>query len=267
MADHPYRSRRRSILSRRSWRTVEAYMRCRGVGLLLAILCAGALAGCTISVESKYAPAMPRLQDADRLRDVRLGIGKFHDSRSMVKADDPDTLAYVARQGNYKFGLTYNGQEMIPVSDLVQKLFVMEFERAGIQSVPLPEILGKGALPAMRAAGEKARVDHVLGGTITVFEWENKDKFWTLEAHRRIAMEIQLMRVATNALVLDTAATGKDENDEGLGVKHTTNANALLNRVFRLVVFKVVEEVAEKLALDPRDIDVRLAFVGPAVAP
>ena len=64
--------------------------------------------------------------------------------------------------------------------------------------------------------------------------------------------------------VLDTAAVGKDEKDEGMGVKHTTSVDSLLNRVFRLVVFKVLEEVAQKLALDARDVHVRFAVVSPS---
>jgi len=230
------------------------------VGTLLMTL---ASVGCTRSYDAKYVPAMVPLAQADQLRAVRLGIGKFQDARSSVKADEPETAAHVAQQGPWRFGLTHNGREMTPVADLVQALFVEEFGRAGIRSSALPEVLTKDALPAMRTAGEKASVDHVLGGRIVVFEWANEDKFWYIRSRRSVALEIYLLRVAESSLLLDTVATGTDEKDEGMGVLHTTNIDRLLNRVFRLVVFKVVEEVAQKLAMDPRDIHVRVAVSTP----
>ncbi len=225
-------------------------------GLLLLLVGTSA---CTRSLEATYAPAMTPLEQADALRSARLGIARFQDVRRTVRADEPASSAYIASAGAWRFGLTYQGREMTPVADLVQSLFVEEFGRGGVRSSPLPEVLTKDALPAMRAAGERAVVDHVLGGRIAVFEFENEDKFWYVRSRRSVALEIHLLRVAEGALTLDTTATGTDEKDEGLGILHTTNVDRLLNRVFRLVVFKVVEEVARKLALDPRDVRVRVA--------
>ncbi len=236
----------------------------RWIGISVsALLMTVASVACTRSFDAKYVPSMTPLQQADQLRAVRLGIGKFQDARRSVKADEPQSLSHVSRAGAWRFGLTYGGREMIPVNDLVQALFVEEFGRAGIRSSALPEVLTKDGLPAMRAAGEKASVDHVLGGRIVVFEWENEDKFWYIHSRRSVALEIHLLRVAESSLLLDTVATGTDENDEGMGVLHTTNIDRLLNRVFRLVVFKVVEEVAQKLAMDPRDVHVRVSVSTP----
>jgi hypothetical protein len=62
------------------------------------------------------------------------------------------------RQGSWRFGMTYKGQEFVPVADLVQTLFVEEFTRAGVESKPIAKILTKDRLADMRTAGEQAAV-------------------------------------------------------------------------------------------------------------
>ena len=228
---------------------------------LTMILFAALGAGCTRSFEAKYLPGMPRLQQADQFRGLRVGIATFDDRRPSVNAAEPETRGYVAKLGVWRFGLTYKGKEFVPVEDLVQSLFVEEFGRAGIDASPIPKVLGKGMSEAMRVAGEQTGVSHVLGGNVNVFEFVNYDKFWYIESARSVVLEIQLVRVRDGELVLDSSAAATDRGSEGMMVTHSSNIDQLMNRVFRLVVYQVVDQVAAKLAMDPRDIDVRIAIV------
>ena len=100
----------------------------------------------------------------------------------------------------------------------------------------------------------------MLGGRIAVFEFVNEPKSGFRYNRRSVSLEIHLLRVSEGGLVLDTVATGSEET-EGLGAFPTTSVDRLLNRVFRLVVIKVVEEVAQKMAVHPRDVHVRVAIV------
>lgn len=230
--------------------------------VVLASVALGALAGCTQSLEMRYNPALYRLTQADSLRSIPLGVAKLEDRRPTIERSEPQSLSYVLRQGAYRFGLTYKGREFVPVADIVQGLFLEEFRRAGVEAKAIPDILTKDGLPAMRAAGENAGVAYVLGGRILVFEIVNQPGMWTVESRRSITLEITLARVATGDLALDTTVSQNDARNEGMGVLHTTNVDRLMNTVFRQVVVQVVEQVAAKLSLDPREIGVRVV-VGP----
>ena len=232
----------------------------RGIRLALGLLALGALAGCTRSMELKYAPALYRLPQADTLKGVSLGVAKPEDRRASVVGSDPDNLNYVMRQGAWRFGLTYNGREFVPVAELVQTLFVEEFNRAGVESKPIAQILSKDKLAEIRAAGEQAKVPYVLGGRVLVFEITNDVGFWTVTSRRSVTLEVTLVRVQSGDIAFDNVLSMGDR-DEGMAISHATSVDRLMNNAFRQVVTQVVEQVAAKLALDPRDVRVRFALV------
>jgi hypothetical protein len=234
----------------------------RGRMIPLVIVAAlAATAGCKQSIEMTYSPALYRLDRADALRGIALGVAKLEDRRPSIERNDLESLSFFMSQGPWRFGLTFQGKEYTPVADVVQSVFVDEFTRAGIETKTIPQILTKDAIPAMREAGEKAGVAYVLGGRVLVFEAVNQDKFWTIESRRSIILEINVVRVATGDISLDTTVSQTNQKDEGMGIRHTTNVDRLMNTVFRQVVVQVVEQVAAKLAMDPRDIDVRVSLV------
>jgi hypothetical protein len=215
---------------------------------------------CTRSLEMTYNPAGYRLAQSDQLRTVALGVSKFDDRRSWIDRTEPQSLTYVMQQGPWKFGLTYQGKDYVPVQDLVQMIFVDEFKRAGVDEVKaIPEVLTKDAVPAMRTAAEQNRVAYVLGGRIHLFEIVNETGMWTVTSRRAVTLEITLLQATSGNLLLDTTVSQLDRRGEGMGVRHTTNVDRLMNTVFRQVVTQVIEQVAAKLALDPRDVHVRLA--------
>ena len=102
---------------------------------LLAIT---ALSGCTRSMPISYQPSLYRLPQADQLKGIGLGVAKLEDRRTLIERSNPESLSYVMRSGAWRFGLTYQNQEYVPVADLVQTLFVDEFARAGVETRPSP---------------------------------------------------------------------------------------------------------------------------------
>ncbi len=219
--------------------------------------------GCTRSLEMTYSPSLYRVAQADQLRGIVLGIGKFEDRRSWVDRTEPQSLGYVMQAGAWRFGLTHQGREYVPVADLVQTLFVDEFGRAGVEAKAIAQELTKDNAAAMRAAGEQNGAAYVLGGRILIFEIVNEQKFWSVTSRRAVTLEINLLQVRSGELALDTTVTETDRRGEGMGVLHSTNVDRVMNTVFRQVVTQVVEQVAAKLALDPAQIDVRVTLLRP----
>jgi len=231
-----------------------------GIELAVGLLALAALAGCTRSLEVTYSPALYRLPQADQLKGIVLGVAKPEDRRASVNQSDPDNLTYIMRQGSWRFGLTYKGREFVPVADLVQMLFVDEFTRAGVESKPIAKILTKDKLADMRAAGEQAGVPYVLGGRVLVFEITN-DVGWTIVSRRSVTLEVTLVRVQSGDLAFDNVISMGDRDESAWAISHATSVDRLMNSAFRQVVTQVVEQVAAKLALDPRDVHVRFAMV------
>jgi hypothetical protein len=229
------------------------------LGLLAAVM---PLAwGCTRSIEMTYTPSLYRLPQADQWKGIKVGIAKLEDRRSWIDRTELQSLGYFMQQSPWRFGLTYKSKEYAPIATIIQDLFVEEFTRAGIEASPIDRILTKEAVPAMREAGEQARVAYVLGGRIHVFEVVNETGMFTVTSRRSITLEINLAQVASGTMALDSTVSYNDRKGEGMGVMHSTNADRLMNTVFRQVVTQVVEQVAAKLMLDPRDVHVRISLV------
>jgi hypothetical protein len=227
--------------------------------LTIGLLALGTLVGCTRSLEMNYSPALYRLPQADALKGIVLGVAKPEDRRASVSQSDPDNLTYMMRAGSWRFGLTYKGQEFVPIADLVQTLFVEEFGRAGVESKPIPKILTKNKIADMRAAGEQAAVPYVLGGRVLVFEITN-DTGWTVISRRSVTLEVTLVRVQSGDVAFDNVVSAGDRDESAWAIAHSTSVDRLMNNAFRQVVTQVVEQVAAKMALDPRDVQVRFAL-------
>src|SRR5215475_11020998 len=132
--------------------------------LFLAMVAIAALAGCSRSLEMTYSPSLYRLPQADRFKGIVMGVAKLEDRRSSVDRSEPQSRSYVMQQGAWHFGLTYQNQEFVPVSDLIQMLFVDEFNRAGIETKPIPQELTKDNISAIQTAGQQSGVTYALGG-------------------------------------------------------------------------------------------------------
>jgi dihydrodipicolinate reductase len=123
---------------------------------------------------------------------------------------------------------------------------VDEFKRAGVEAKAIPKILTKDNVVDMRDAGAQAGTAYV--------------GLWTVTSRRSVTLEINLVRVNGGDVVLDHTVSLTDR-DESMVVTPGSSVDRLMNNVFRRVVTQVVEQVAAKLALDPRDVGVRIAIV------
>src|SRR5262245_9309991 len=114
--------------------------------IALMLLCLTGAIGCSHSYDVRYQPGMPRLEHTEKLGGVRLGIATFEDLRPGVDPNDRKTSSYVGAVGVWrKFALSYKGKDFVPVADVVQSLLVEEFNRAGIATIAIPQVLGMGA--------------------------------------------------------------------------------------------------------------------------
>src|SRR5262245_21958406 len=96
------------------------------------------LAGCTRSLEFTYKPSTTPVRGAQKAGGMTIGVAKFEDKRSWVDTTDEKGQSYVAQQGPWKFALTHDGKDYVPVNDLIQSIFVTELRQAGFQAKPLP---------------------------------------------------------------------------------------------------------------------------------
>lgn len=230
------------------------------LGVLSLIGLAVGAVGCTRSIELTYAASLKRFDNAALVEKIPLGVAKFADKRSWVEKGDRKSESFIAQAGAWKFGLSYKGQEYVPVGDILQDLFVQEFGRAGLTARPIDQVLGRENRKGLMEQARRQDLQYALGGDILVFEFVNEDKFFTIDSRRSVSLALTLVKVPSEDPVLDTVVSETDREGEGLGVLHSTNLDKLMNRVFKKVVQQVAEQIAAKLALDPRDVTVTVAF-------
>lgn len=220
-----------------------------------------ALAGCTQSFPTSYQ-AGQGLTAVSPPRSQSIAIARFEDKRSFAQRNDPKAASYVGVQSPWMFGLTHKGKAYIPVSELVQDLFVTEFQAVGLKAVAAD--LTSADPGALQEAALAARTDYALGGQILVFEFANDAGVWTVTSRRSVTMTITLMPARGEAAFRNATITSSDAENEGMAVLHTTNVSKLMNGTFRNVLNQAIAAVAEKLAMLPSRIEVRVAGSGRA---
>lgn len=203
----------------------------RVIALSLAMLAA---AGCTRSIDVKYAGGFDPASGVNATSLKKVAIMPFVDERAWVDKEDEQSRSYVAKQGAWRFGLTFEGTEYIPVSSLLQTLFVSEFKAAGYDAVA--------------SAAPSTEVAYNLSGRIVNFEFENETGLVTVTSRRVVTIALSLTD-ATGKSVLDNQLFSEsDRENEGMGVRHSTNADKLMNRALKKVVADVLIRMKPKLA-------------------
>ncbi len=222
--------------------------------LVVGIVALLVLAGCTRSLEFTYKPSATPVKAFQKAGGMAIGVAKFEDKRSWVDTSDEKGQSYIAQQGPWKFGLTHDGKEFVPVNDLIQSLFVTELRQAGFQAKPLPGLPTRAQL---RQVGQQAGTQYVLGGEIHVFEFVNEEKAFTVTSRRSVTLAVTVVQVQDGRPIIDSNYNELNREGEGMGVMHTTNVDKLMHGPFKIVIQKVIGELAQKLEVAQEDITVR----------
>lgn len=220
------------------------------------------MSGCTKSIPVTYDADIARLINADALNKFSLGVAKFEDKRACIDKTDAKSESYVSMQSSWKFGMTYQNKEYMPIKDIVQDIFVREFINAGINAKPIDHILSKQNIEDILNITKQDKSDYLLGGEILIFEFFDDAGFWTVSSRRTVAINIILVKVNGEEVRLDVAYNETDRENEGMVVLHSTSADKLMNIVVKNVVNKVIQQVSSKMALNYNDVLWKIALNG-----
>lgn len=211
-------------------------MNFKKVGLFVVSASMFLMAGCTRSIDVHYVDGFDGRSDIKASSKQKVSILPFVDERSWVDKSNEQSRSFVGKGGSWMFGLTYGQRQFVPVSSLVQTLFVDEFNAAGYDAV----------------ASSEASPDsnYVLSGRIVTFEFENETGVLTVTSRRSVTLALTLSGKNGSKLVDNQLFSENDRENEGLGVLHSTNADKLLNRAFKKVVGDVLTKVRPYLAAD-----------------
>jgi hypothetical protein len=230
---------------------------------LFAVIC---LVGCTRSIEGQYTPSFAKGADQSALANARIGVAKLEDKRSWVESGDEKSKSFIGQAGSWKFGLTFSGKEFTPVDVIVRSAITEELRRAGAEVTPIDAVLGAKDVAKFDAAAAAAKVDYVLGGDLTVFEFVNEAGLVTVTSRRAVNLSIKVKKVGRTAFVLDQNFSQNDRENEGLGVMHSTNVNKLMNNALKQAVHKIVADVSTALKVPENRVSVSVELDGFAFA-
>jgi hypothetical protein len=214
------------------------------LGLVIMMLASG----CTRSLDVAFQSDTARLSNAAELEKVTIGVAKFEDKRAWVEAGDMKSESYVALQSPWKFGLTYKETDYMPVKDIVQDLLVQELTKAGFKAKALDVVLTKTSLQSLKNINKDPAYDYVLGGQLLIFEFVNETGMWTVTSRRSVTINLILFNGKNSDVLIDMVLTETDREGEGMGVMHSTNADKLMNGVFKKVTQQIIKIASEKIA-------------------
>lgn len=202
-------------------------------------------AGCTRTQNVRYKNLAPPQISGNIQKDLKVGIAKFADLRSFVIGSDARSESFI--DNKRKHALEFEGRDYYPVKDMIHKIFVGEFTKAGINAKPIDAVLSKDKKKDMHIIGKKNGVDYIIAGDIADFKFESVND----ETHQRIVtLNIILVKVEGEATLFDAtfADINKELNDD---LDPEENAERLVNIPFRNVLKQVIQSTAAKLFPDP----------------
>ncbi len=195
--------------------------------------------GCTttttpLSVELRYSADAAPVAQAEALAGARIGVGRFADSRQLL-GNDMHAASFVAHDGNYDLGVTWQGRTFAPVPVVVQALLIEELRHAGLSAEPIDAVVPPGDVAAARAAGERDHVDVVLGGDIHDL------------TNGLVAFDAALIEVAGGRSLMHQQFKGTfPTGDSSLTAQQ--RVDEVLNHSFRSVAHQMVSQLAKQLS-------------------
>lgn len=217
------------------------------VAVSLAMLVA---AGCTRSLEVKYTGGFDKAAGVQAASAQKIAILPFSDERSWVDKGDDQSKSFVAKQGAWKFGLTFENKEFFPISGLLQTLLVSEFKAAGYDAVA--------------STAPSSSVAYNLSGRIVNFEFENETGLVTVTSRRIVTIALSLTDGSGKSVLDNQLFSETDRENEGMGVLHSTNVDKLMNRALKKVVTDVLTRLKPKLAFQ-ENVEFRVTLNGIAL--
>lgn len=216
--------------------------------VVMAVTC---LSGCTHTIDVAYQPDSIRLMNASALEHLTVGVAKFEDKRAWVESSEPKTESFVSQMGSHKFGLTYLGKDYFPVKDLIQDALIKELTLAGIKAKALDTVLSKSSGKNTANLGNDAG-EYQVGGQILAFDFNNQAGMWTVTSRRTVIINLNLYRNSEAQPFFEQSLSEMDTKEYAMGVTHSVNIETLVNEIFKKVAHQIVQQTAEKIALDPK---------------
>ena len=198
--------------------------------------------GCTRTQAVRYKNLAPPQISGKVQKDIKVGIAKFADLRSFAMGSDPRSESFI--DNKRKYALEFDGSDYYPVKDMIHKIFIGEFIKAGINAKPIDAVLSKDKKKEMHIIGKKNGVDYIMAGDIADFKFESAND----ETHQRtVTLNIILVKVQGEETLFDATFTdiNKELNDD---LEAEENADRLVNIPLRNVLKQVIQSAAAKLS-------------------
>lgn len=206
------------------------------------------MSGCTRSLDVAYQSDAALLPNAAALEKQTIGVAKFEDKRAWVEAGNPKSESFVAQQGQWKFGLTYKETEYMPVKNILQDLLVQELTKAGFKVKAIDKVISKSNSQSIKELNQEQASDYVLGGELQAFEFVNETGIFTITSRRSATLNFNLFNGKSAEALIDISISETDREGEGMGVLHSTNAEKLMNKVFKKVAQQIIQKTSEKVS-------------------
>ncbi len=207
------------------------------------------IAGCTRTVPVSYYRDRASVSTRGKiLKDIKIGIAKFADRRSLVEKNKPKSESYIFKRGAWRFGAKFEGSDYYPVKDMVQKLLVDSFINSGINAKPINMVLSSENKQDFHTIGKEGRVDYIIGGEIVEFMFDYKDAFWYLIQTREASLNIFFGKVQEKEMLFENTVITKTNSENAMVAVHTDNADKLVNKVFNEVIGEILVQVVDRLS-------------------
>jgi hypothetical protein len=226
------------------------------IGLILLV------SGCTRTIKVDYKQGDLQNSGLSIPKDISIGIAKFQDQRSWIDPGDEKSKSFIAQQGPWRFGLSYNSVEYYPLNDTIQDIFVSEFKVAGIDAKKVGKEATGNDVAILKELAISEHVNFILGGQILTFEYVNETGVFTVTSRRSVTLSLILLKADGSELFKNSVFSDSNRENEGMGVLHSTNMDKLFNGVFKNVISQVLKALSEKLSVTQNDINVNIYYSG-----
>ena len=232
------------------------------IGIFLLIGMIVLISGCTRSFKTNYKIGDLQLSGVDIPKNISIGITKFQDQRPWIEERNAKSKSFIAQNGVWRFGLSYNSVNYYPLNDFLQDIFVLEFNEAGLNSRKAGKEVTKNDVVILKELATIENVDCILGGQILTFEFANETGFWTVTSRRNVTLSLTLLKADGSELFKNLTFSDSSRENQGMVSVHSTNVDKLFNGLLKNVISQVLKTLSEKLSVSQKDINVNIFYAG-----